>query len=189
MFYDLIKRGIDLTAAVMILLLGWWLFLVIWVLIRRESPGPGIFAQRRIGRHGRVFICYKFRTMKLGTPEQGTHMMNASVVTGMGRWLRRTKCDELPQVWNILRNEISLVGPRPCLPVQTELIAAREARGVLSIKPGITGLAQINGIDMREPDVLAEWDARYLATRSLLLDFKILAATVLGRGQGDRLRT
>ncbi|MDQ0348996.1 sugar transferase [Ancylobacter vacuolatus] len=188
MAYDLIKRGIDLTAAVMILLLGWWVFILIWLLIRRESPGPGIFAQRRIGQHGRVFICYKFRTMRVGTPEQGTHLMTASAVTRMGRWLRRTKCDELPQVWNILRNEISLVGPRPCLPVQTELIAAREARGVLSIKPGITGLAQINGIDMRDPDVLAEWDARYLETRSLLVDLKILMATVLGGGQGDRLR-
>ena len=93
--------------------------------------------------------------------------------------MRKTKIDELPQVWNILRNEVSLIGPHPCLPVQDELIEARRSQGVFSVKPGISGLAQINGIDMSEPTTLARWDSRYIALRSLLLDLKITFATVI----------
>src|SRR5690606_23023583 len=127
------------------------------------------------------------RTMKAGTVEAATNEVPAEAVTGIGRFLRRTKLDELPQVWNILRNEIGLVGPRPCLPVQTQLIEARRQRGVLSLKPGITGLAQVNGIDMSEPVRLARWDRRYLALQSLALDARIVLATARGRGQGDRV--
>ena len=101
--------------------------------------------------------------------------------------MRATKLDELPQIWNILRNEVSLIGPRPCLPVQDELIEARRRRGVLTIKPGISGLAQINGIDMSEPERLACWDARYVALQSLLLDLKVIFATATGSGQGDKI--
>ena len=99
----------------------------------------------------------------------------------------KTKIDELPQVLNIFKNEMSLIGPRPCLPVQEELIQARQALGVLSVKPGISGLAQINNIDMSDPELLARWDAKYIHLRSLLLDLKIFIATVLGRGQGDKV--
>lgn len=185
--YRIAKRLVDLTFAVGVALVLWWLLLAVWVLIRLQSPGPGIFAQTRVGRDGAHFTCYKFRTMKLGTVQAATNEVSASSVTRLGHFLRKTKIDELPQIWNIFRNEISLIGPRPCLPVQTQLVEARRKRGVLALKPGISGLAQINGIDMSEPEKLARWDQRYLRLQSLLLDLKIAIATATGRGQGDRV--
>lgn len=161
--------------------------LLIWIAIRLESPGAGIFRQARTGRDGRVFVCYKFRTMQLSTPNVGTHEVSASAITRMGSFLRGSKLDELPQIVNLLRNEMSLVGPRPCLPSQNTLVEARRARGVLGIKPGITGLAQINSIDMSDPERLAIWDERYLRLQTLLLDIKIILATAGGRGAGDNV--
>lgn len=187
--YSVVMRLIDLAFAVAVLVLLGWLLVLIWALIRVGSPGPGIFAQRRIGRGGEEFTCYKFRTMKQGTPQVGTHELTVSSVTAIGKFLRKTKIDELPQIINIFRNEISLIGPRPCLPVQAKLIEQRRSRGVLEIKPGISGLAQINDIDMSDPVRLAEWDAKYLGLRSILLDLKISLATVRGRGQGDKTMT
>jgi lipopolysaccharide/colanic/teichoic acid biosynthesis glycosyltransferase len=186
--YRFIKRVVDLCFAAGVLFLLGWLMLVIWILIRFQSPGPGFFVQERVGRDAVRFKCVKFRTMKLGTLQAATHEVSASAITPLGNFLRKTKIDELPQIWNIFRNEVSLVGPRPCLAVQAELIAARMQRGVLSIKPGITGLAQVNGIDMSDPRTLAEWDCRYFKLRSLLLDLKILLATALGAGWGDRVK-
>lgn len=182
------KRLIDLTFAIAVAVFLGWGLLLIWVAIRLDSPGPGIFGQARVGKNGRTFTCYKFRTMKQGTEQAGTHEVSEAAVTQIGAFLRRTKIDELPQIWNIIRNEISLVGPRPCLPVQDELVQARKARGVLSVKPGISGMAQVNGIDMSEPVTLARWDARYIALRSLLADLKVLIATATGRGQGDKTK-
>lgn len=181
------RRAIDLSFAVAVALFLWWLMLVVWVVIKLQSPGPGIFTQERVGRGGSLFICYKFRTMKLGTVQAATNEVSASSVTSLGHFLRRTKIDELPQIWNIFRNEVSLVGPRPCLPVQEALVAARRRRGVLELKPGITGLAQVNGIDMSEPERLARWDQKYGALQSLLLDLKIILATARGGGQGDKV--
>lgn len=185
--YSTVKRVIDLTVAVTVALFLGWAMLLIAIYVRLDSKGPAIFAQQRVGRHGRVFTCYKFRTMAVGTVQAGSHEVSASVITGAGDFLRRTKLDELPQVWNVLRNEMSLVGPRPCLPMQTELIAERMARGVLNLKPGITGLAQINDIDMSDPARLATWDDRYGAFRTFLLDCLILIRTILGSGAGDRV--
>lgn len=185
--YRAVTRTVDLIFAVAVTLLLWWLLLVVWGLIRVQSPGPGIFAQTRVGRYGEEFTCYKFRTMKLGTVQAATNEVSASSVTGLGHFLRKTKIDELPQIWNIFRNEISLIGPRPCLPVQTKLIQERTRRGVLALKPGISGLAQVNGIDMSDPEKLARWDQRYLRLQSLVLDLKIALATATGRGQGDRV--
>ncbi len=182
------KRLIDLTFAIAVAVFLGWGLLLIWVAIRLDSPGPGIFGQARVGKKGCMFTCYKFRTMKQGTEQAGTHEVSEMAVTKIGAFLRRTKIDELPQIWNIIRNEISLVGPRPCLPVQDELVQARKSRGVLSVKPGISGMAQVNGIDMREPVTLARWDARYIALRSLLVDLKILIATATGSGQGDKTK-
>jgi lipopolysaccharide/colanic/teichoic acid biosynthesis glycosyltransferase len=185
-FYRWTKRGMDLLFAVAVIALLGWALVLIWIAIRIESPGPGLFAQARVGRGGQVFTCYKFRTMKQGTRQAGTHEVSATAITRLGNFMRKTKIDELPQVINILRNEVSLIGPRPCLPVQKELVAARKERGVLTIKPGISGLAQINDIDMSDPQKLARWDARYVGLRSLLLDLKITIATATGRGQGDK---
>lgn len=186
--YSTLKRIIDVTVALGVLLLFWWALFLLWVVIRIDSPGPGLFAQNRIGKGGREFVSYKFRTMKTGTPEAGTHEVSASAVTSVGGFLRRKKLDELPQIWNIIRNEMSLIGPRPCLPGQTELIKAREKLGVLKVIPGISGLAQINDIDMSNPRRLASWDARYVALRTLLLDAKIALSTIMGKGQGDKVK-
>ena len=184
--YRMARRAVDLAFAIAVAVLLGWAMLLIWALVRIQSPGPGIFAQERVGRHGAIFTCYKFRTMKQGTVQAGTHEVSGDAITPLGRFLRRTKLDELPQIWNLLRNEMSLVGPRPCLPVQRELVEARRRLGVLRLKPGITGLAQINDIDMSDPERLARWDARYGALQSLLVDLRIMAATALGRGRGDR---
>lgn len=182
------KRITDLTVAIAILVLFWWLLALVWIVIRLHSPGPGLFRQIRVGRGGRQFSCFKFRTMKTGTVQAGTHEVSATAVTDrLGRFLRRSKLDELPQVFNILRNEVSLIGPRPSLPLQKELVDARRRRGVLEAKPGITGLAQIEGVDMSDPERLARRDEEYLALQSLTLDFGILIATGLGRGHGDRI--
>ena len=108
-------------------------------------------------------------------------------MTKVGAFLRRTKIDELPQVWNILRGEIALIGPRPCLPVQTQLIEARQQRGVLDILPGISGLAQVEGIDMSDPISLAKRDREYVALRCILLDLHLVLRTAFGAGHGDRL--
>ena len=179
---------IDLLFVIAVFGFFWWLLIIVWVWIRADSRGGGIFAQQRIGRNGVPFTCYKFRTMRLGTGEHQTHEVAADAVTKIGSLLRKTKIDELPQAWNILRRELSLVGPRPSLPSQSRLIEERRKRGVLSVRPGITGLAQINGIDMRDPVELARWDTRYIAQQSLLTDIRIIFATLIGRGQGDQVK-
>lgn len=185
--YAAVTRLIDLAFAVFIIVCLWWLMLAMWAAVRLTSPGPGIFAQERIGRGGRPFTCYKFRTMRHGTKQAGTHEVGAAQVTPVGRFLRASKIDEFPQAWNILRNEMSLVGPRPCLPVQTALIDARQRRGVLMAKGGITGWSQIRNVDMSDPEQLAALDAQYLDLRTLPLDLKIILRTAVGGGRGDNV--
>lgn len=187
--YKSVIRFLDLLFAIGILLILSWLLFGLWVAVKLSSKGPGIFAQERIGKGGRPFTCYKFRTMVQNTPQRGTHEVDAIAVTPVGNLLRKTKLDELPQCWNILRNEMSLVGPRPSLPSQIELIEERRARGVLDVKGGITGWAQIRGVDMSDPKRLARTDAEYLGLRSLPFDLKIVARTFIGRGQGDLVRS
>lgn len=183
------ERAFDIVGAAFGLLVAAIPIAVLVLLIRRESEGPGIFSQQRVGREGRPFYCHKLRTMRSGTPNTPTHEVSAAQITPLGAVLRRTKLDELPQLWNVLRGEMSFVGPRPCLPSQTTLIEERQKRGVLSLRPGITGLAQINSIDMSDPVRLAEKDAEYLRTRSFGLDLTILFRTVFQRaGSGDRVR-
>ena len=145
------KRLVDICAALFGLVLSSPLVAVAVLAIRRESPGPAIFRQQRVGRWGREFTCYKLRTMYVGTAHLPTHETQASAVTPLGQKLRRWKLDELPQLFNVLTGEMSLVGPRPCLPTQTALIEARRTRNVFAVRPGITGLAQVRGIDMSEP--------------------------------------
>lgn len=185
--FGIAKRLIDLAFAASIIVLLWWAMLIIWAGIRLQSPGPGIFRQQRVGRSEQVFTCLKFRTMYLSAPSVGTHEVPLAAVTPLGHFLRRTKLDELPQVFNILRNDMSLVGPRPCLPTQTDMVTERRLRGVFAIKPGITGLAQVRGIDMSQPDKLAACDLEYLQLQSLLLDIKVILQTARGAGSGDRV--
>ncbi len=182
------KRLFDLALAVLLIFPVAALLAVLAVLIRLDSPGSALFSQTRIGRHGVPFTCLKLRTMYSGTPITPTHEAPAGSVTRIGKFLRATKLDELPQLWNILRGDMSFVGPRPCLTMQSELIEARRRLGVLALLPGITGVAQVKGIDMSDPQRLAETDAVYLKSRSVWGDVRILALTVLGFGGGDRTR-
>ena len=180
-------RVFDFTFAALGLTLGFPVLLVI-TLIGLFDTGSPIFRQKRVGRHSRPFTLVKFRTMRPETASVASHLADASAITPLGRFLRRTKLDELPQLWNVLKGEMSLVGPRPCLFSQEELIAEREQRGVLNARPGITGLAQINDIDMSTPRLLAETDAKMLSGMSIKTYFYYIVMTVLGRGAGDRVK-
>lgn len=186
-FYAFIMRAIDLSFCFAVILLFWWLLIIVWIAIKFTSVGPGIFSQQRIGLGGEEFTCYKFRTMYKDTKIAGTHELGKASVTKIGKTIRKFKIDELPQIWNILRNEMSLVGPRPCLPIQKELIEARKKQGVLDIKCGLTGLAQVRGIDMSIPNVLAEVDAEYSKIRTITLNIKLILQTFLGSGLEDRV--
>lgn len=152
------------------------------------DTGAPLFRQVRVGRDRQPFTLIKFRTMRPDTLSVATHLADISAVTPLGRFLRRTKLDELPQLWNVLKGEMSLVGPRPCLFNQTELIEERAAQGVFAARPGITGLAQINRIDMSAPRLLAETDARMLRELGLSTYFSYIFMTVTGAGRGDRIR-
>ncbi len=185
--YSGVRRLIDLSFVAAVVIIFWWLLIVMWIAIRVTSPGNALFKQQRVGRNGDVFTCYKFRTMYVGTKQAGSHEVGKSAVTPIGNFMRRTKIDELPQIVNIVRNEMSLVGPRPCLPSQTDVIEARDRLGVNAVIPGITGLSQVDDIDMSMPEKLAASDARYIALRSIVFDLKILLRTASGKGQGDRL--
>lgn len=162
--------------------------LIVLVVIGYFDTGSPIFAQERVGRNKKPFTLVKFRTMKKGTASVASHLVNADSITPFGNFLRRTKLDELPQLWNVLRGEMSLVGPRPCLFNQGDLIREREKRGVLDARPGITGLAQVNEIDMSTPVLLAETDAKMLKSLGLKDYFRYILQTVVGKGSGDRVR-
>jgi O-antigen biosynthesis protein WbqP len=174
-----VKRLIDVIVSGAGLLVLWPVVVVAALAVRVTSPGPAIFAQTRVGRAEAPFRCLKLRTMWKDTRAVPTHEAPLAAVTPVGRFLRGTKIDELPQLWNVLVGEMSLVGPRPCLPTQHELIEARRRRGVFALRPGITGLAQVRGIDMSVPEICAANDAEYLAAMDTTLDARILAATLI----------
>lgn len=187
--YHASKRIFDFAVAVAGLVFGAPLIAVAAAAIRLESKGSPIFAQTRVGILGRTFTCYKLRTMYAGTAHLPTHQMQTSSVTPVGSLLRRWKIDELPQLYNVLVGDMSVVGPRPCLPSQARLIEERERMGVQRVLPGITGLAQVRGIDMSEPERLAAVDAEYVDSATFLGDLKLVVATVVGQGLGvDRVR-
>ncbi|MEA2940915.1 MAG: O-antigen biosynthesis protein WbqP [Bradyrhizobium sp.] len=178
------KRAFDVVACGLFLLFFWPILLILIIAIRLQSSGPAIFKQVRVGKDGRTFTCYKLRTMYSGTASLPTHEVQASSVTALGEHLRRFKVDEIPQLCNVLIGDMSLVGPRPCLPSQTHLIEARRQLGVFAVRPGITGLAQVNGVDMSDARRLAEMDAKYVQTQSLMGDIRLILATLRGQGVG-----
>jgi O-antigen biosynthesis protein WbqP len=153
--------------------------LVCMLAIRLNSPGPAIFRQRRIGSNGKHFEIYKFRTMRIGTPDLSTEEMMKlpSPVTSVGHILRKTSLDELPQLLNVLKGEMSIVGPRPALYNQTELTAMRQSRGVLRFPPGVTGWAQVNGRDELADSVKVDLDTWYCDNYHYMLDWQIIFAT------------
>lgn len=162
------------------------LFIIVFVVGLFDTGSP-IFLQQRVGVNKKPFTLIKFRTMTKETESVATHLVDAGSVTKFGSLLRRSKLDELPQLINVLKGDMSFVGPRPCLFLQGELIDERASRGVYRFKPGITGLAQINGIDMSTPQLLAEWDQKMMNQLSLMLYFYLILRTIFGAGSGDRV--
>lgn len=162
--------------------------LILLTLIGLFDTGSPIFRQERVGRNKKPFVLIKFRTMKKDTASVASHLASSASITKFGHFLRRTKLDELPQLWNVLKGEMSLVGPRPGLFNQEELTQAREAKGVFNVRPGITGLAQVNEIDMSTPQLLAETDAKMIRTLNIKSYFQYILMTVTGKGSGDRVK-
>jgi len=151
------------------------LFLLLVCFIDTTKP---IFVQERVGKDSKVFRLYKFRSMKIGTPDLPTHLVNSGSITRFGKFLRNTKLDELPQLINVIAGDMSFVGPRPCLPSQEELIAKRKRENLDRIRPGITGIAQINNIDMSNIDLLIETEKRMRNNSSLREYFRIIFKTI-----------
>ncbi|WP_417223855.1 sugar transferase [Amphritea sp.] len=179
-FFDIVFALIGLTFGLP-LLLG-------LMLVGFFDTGSPIFCQQRVGRYKQPFTLFKFRTMQTNTASVATHLADRASITRFGHFLRRTKLDELPQLWNVLVGDMSLVGPRPGLFNQDVLTEARDKLGIYNVRPGVTGLAQVNEIDMSTPERLAEWDARMIKTLSLKDYFRYLLLTLLGQGSGDRVR-
>jgi lipopolysaccharide/colanic/teichoic acid biosynthesis glycosyltransferase len=181
-------RLIDVLLAGMGLFVLLPVLLLICVLGWLDTRSP-VFVQERVGRHQLPFLLFKFRTMRPGTASMASHLASSASITRMGAFLRRTKLDELPQLWNVLSGEMSLVGPRPCLFNQEELVRERAVRGVFDVRPGITGLGQVLGLDMSNPLLLAETDQRMIAEFCLRNYIKYIVLTLSGKGSGDRVRT
>lgn len=184
---NLILRIFDVVFALVGLVFGAPLLLILYLAGLNDTGSP-LFRQVRVGQNQKPFILLKFRTMRPDAAHVATHLADAAAITRWGNFLRRSKLDELPQLWNVFLGNMSLVGPRPCLPNQTELIEEREKRGVFDVRPGITGLAQVEGIDMSTPVLLAETDARMVASLTVADYFRYIAMTVMGKGAGDRIR-
>lgn len=184
-----LRQLFDQALAAVALVVTLPLMLTLAVVIRMDSPGPAFFVQHRVGQSERTFRLYKFRTMYVGTPEAASHEIGPSALTKVGTLLRRTKLDELPQLINVVRGEMAFVGPRPCLPSQTELIEERRKRGVFDLRPGITGVAQVAGVDMSDPVRLATLEASYDGTDGLMGDAVLVLRTIFGAGRGDRTRS
>jgi O-antigen biosynthesis protein WbqP len=175
------NRIFDLIMALVLMLILAPLLLLVVLAIRLTSVGPVLFRTRRVGKNSRLFTMYKFRTMRVDTPQVATHLLKKpdQFLTPVGGFLRRSSLDELPQLINVLRGDMSLVGPRPALFNQEDLIALRAGRGVDALIPGITGWAQVNGRDelpITEKVKLDEW---YLKNRSFWLDLKVVGMTVV----------
>lgn len=177
----------DFVFSLLGLVVGFPVLLVLTIVGLFDTGSP-VFRQVRVGRHQKPFTLVKFRTMKVDTASVATHLASSASITRFGHFLRRTKLDELPQLWNVLKGEMSLVGPRPGLFNQEELTAERAKRGVFDARPGITGLAQVNEIDMSTPTLLAETDQKMIQSLTVVDYFKYICMTVVGKGAGDRVR-
>jgi O-antigen biosynthesis protein WbqP len=180
-------RILDFIFSLIGLVLGSPVLLIIYFVGLFDTGSP-VFKQERVGRNKKPFILVKFRTMSVDTASVASHLSNTASITKMGGFLRKTKLDELPQLLNVLKGEMSLVGPRPGLFNQEELTKAREDEGVFLVRPGITGLAQVSDIDMSTPELLAKTDAKMIRDMSLKNYFKYIFQTVLGAGAGDRVK-
>ncbi|MDF2700980.1 MAG: lipid carrier--UDP-N-acetylgalactosaminyltransferase [Haloplasmataceae bacterium] len=177
--YNFVKRAADLVLALMFIFFLSPILLMLYIVVRLDSKGPAIFKQKRIGKDAKVFDIYKFRTMHVGTPHIPTKDCDPSkYVTKVGKFLRKTSLDELPQIFNVIKGEMSFIGYRPLIVNEPYIHDFRKEYQVYSIKPGITGYAQINGRDLIEPVDKAKYDYFYLVNRSIILDMKILFNTI-----------
>lgn len=181
MIYRKIKRLIDFILSLAGCVILSPLFLILCIAIKLDSPGPILFKQKRIGIHKRTFYILKFRTMRIDTPkDMPTHMLKnpEQYITRVGRFLRKSSLDELPQIFNILAGQMSIIGPRPALWNQYDLIAERDKYGANYVMPGLTGWAQINGRDELEIPVKARLDGEYVERMSFLFDIKCFFGTI-----------
>lgn len=179
--YPYIKRIIDFALSLIAMIMLWPVFLIIAILIKLDSKGPILFKQKRVGKGKKNFYILKFRTMRAETPkDMPTHLLNNPEVyiTRVGKFLRKTSLDELPQIINILKGEMSIIGPRPALWNQHDLIEYRDKYGSNDIYPGLTGWAQINGRDELPIDIKAKFDGEYVEKMSLSFDMKIFFKTI-----------
>ena len=184
----MLKRAFDIAVSFAGLLVGWPLLLGVALAVRLDSPGPAIHWSLRVGRGNRTFAMPKFRTMRTDTPDAATHLLEnpSRWITPLGRFLRRASLDELPQLWSVFAGDMSLVGPRPALHSQADLIGLRTEVGVERLRPGVTGWAQVNGRDELPIPEKVRLDREYLERMSFAFDLRIIAATALaavtGRG-------
>lgn len=180
-------RVLDFLAAFFGLLFLWPILLIV-IIIGLFDTGSPIFVQERVGRNKKPFKLIKFRTMSVDTQSVASHLASNASITKLGSFLRKTKIDELPQLINVLKGEMSLVGPRPNLFNQEELIKERDALGVYDVLPGITGLAQVQNIDMSTPELLAKTDKQMIDSLTVKDYFKYILMTATGSGAGDAVK-
>lgn len=179
--YSFFKRIIDITLSIIGILLASWLYLIIIIAIKIDDPGPAFFSQKRVGNGLTYFNLVKFRSMKMSTPHDvPTHLLEnpEQYITRVGRFLRKTSLDEIPQLWNILKGDMSIVGPRPALWNQDDLIEERDKYGANGVKPGLTGWAQINGRDELDIETKAKYDGEYAQSRGFFFDCKCFFKTI-----------
>lgn len=186
----MLKRAFDILVSASLLIVLTPLFILCAVLVRFGSPGPVFHMSKRIGRWNKIFLMPKFRSMHVGSPQVATHLIQnpESLLTPAGRFLRRTSLDELPQLWSVLCGDMSLVGPRPALFNQHDLVEERTTLGIHALRPGITGWAQINGRDEISLERKIELDHYYLRKASFLLDLKILVSTLWKTSRSEGVR-
>ena len=180
-------RTFDIIFSLIGIIFGLPVMLVIYVFGLFDSGSP-LFYQQRVGINQKPFTLIKFRTMAINTDAVATHLVDATSITKLGNFLRKTKLDELPQLFNVLLGHMSLVGPRPCLLNQTELVEERAKRGVFKVRPGVTGLAQVNEVDMSTARKLARYDQLMINNMNPKLYTKLIITTAFGKGRGDRVR-
>lgn len=186
--YQNIKRGLDFLLSLMGLVLLSPVFLILIIAIKLDSPGPVLFRQKRVGIHKSHFHILKFRTMRIDTPkDMPTHLLQnpEQYITKVGKFLRKTSLDELPQIINILKGDMAIVGPRPALWNQYDLIAERDKYGANDVRPGLTGWAQINGRDELEIPVKAKLDGQYIQKMGFVMDLRCFFGTFLSVLRGD----
>jgi len=185
---NLIIRTLDFLMAFFGLIVTFPILLIVTIIGLFDTGAP-IFIQQRVGKNKKPFKLIKFRTMSIETKSVASHLASSASITKLGVFLRKTKIDELPQLINVLKGEMSFVGPRPNLFNQDELINERDSRGVYKVLPGITGLAQVNNIDMSTPKLLAETDQKMISTLNIKDYFKYIIQTATGSGKGDAVNS